>query len=172
VNKTLEQTECILNHICNDLNFVTVLDMHDDREMLLNIADKIFDDTGLNVVIRSMNKAALRTADIVVLTTSDEFDTAYKRNALVFDLTSNNKRRSELAARRLDVFVVDSLLLSHKNNKIKLQLFEMALYAKNHSFRQIVANGYDEENGEDVRRYIKRLGLGVVSLLQNNKVFQ
>jgi len=164
VHNTLSQTESILNHICDDLNFVTVLDLKGEIDELNFIADKIFDETGLNVVIRSTNKAALRSADIAIQTSTDDFDTAYKRNALVFDLSGNIKRSRELRTRRQDISVVDSLKLKYKHTIVDLISFEMALYAKSRSFRQIVAYGYDADSGEELRRYIKRLGLGVMGL--------
>ena len=170
VHNSLPQTECVLYHICEDLNFVTVMDMRDDRERLLNTADRIFDDTGLNVVIRGTNKAALKTADIVVLTANDDFDNAYKRGALIFDLSGDVVRRKTLISRRPDIYVVDSLIANYKNSGISLPLFELALYAKERNFRQILAKGYNSENGGALSRAIGRMGLSVFSLTQLGKV--
>jgi len=170
INGRIEHTESVLDHICEELNFLTVVDLNDDRDRLLDKADRIFDDTGLNVVVRGKNKAVLKTADIIINTSSVDFDTAYKRGAVVFDLSGDVERRRHLIDRRPDVMVVDGLLINYKNSGIPLALFEMAVYLKNRNFRNIILKGYDWETGAAVFRFIGRMGLDIFSFMQMGKI--
>ena len=172
INDNLELTESILDHICENLNFVTVMDLSGDKEWIMEKADKIFDDTGLNIVVRGKNKAALKTADVVINTSISEFDTAYKRGAVVFDLSADIERRRNLIERRPDILVIDGLVLNYKNTAIPLTMFELALYLKNRHFRNIVMKGYDMETGAALCRAIKRMELDIYSFTQVGKIIR
>ena len=170
INAQYRVTESVLDHICNNLNFVTVMNLDGDRTLVSDKADRIFDETGLNVVVRGKNKAVLKTADIIINTASSDFDTAYKRGAVVFDLSGDIERRKTLITRRPDVSVIDGLILNYKNTSIPLTFFELALYLKNRHFRYIVSKHYDTESGEMVQRDIKKMGLSVASFTRLGQV--
>ena len=172
INDNFNLTNSILDHICSELNFLTIVDLNDDKDRLSDKADRIFDDTGLNIIVRGKNKLALKTADIVINTSSADFDTAYKRKAIVFDLSGDIERRKHLLVRRPDIQLFDGLVVNYKNTAIPLAMFEMALYLKNRHFRNITINGYNPETGLALSRVIKRLGLGVYSFTQLGQIIK
>jgi hypothetical protein len=172
INGNLDITKSVVYQISDEVNYLTVLDVSGDRDGLADIADKISDETGLNIVIKSRNKSALRNTDIIINTSATDFDNAYKRGAAVFDLTGNTPRCKQMYTRRPDLFLVDGLLLNYKNAAVSMQMFEMALYLKNRGYRAIVTRGYDHDTAISVDQSLKRMELEIYSFTRLGSIMR
>jgi hypothetical protein len=170
INGNLPITESILDNLSNDLNFLTILDLNNDKDNLLHKSDQILSDTGLNIIIKSRNKAILRTADIIITTAAADLDNAYKRNALIIDLSANLDQRRKTIARRPDLTLIDGLILRYQNTAIPLQMFEMALYLKSRHYRHIIGKTYDTGTGAALESTLDRMGVGIYSFTQLGKI--
>jgi hypothetical protein len=165
INGQTEITENIMDNVRGCVNFASVIDLANGSGRLGEVTDDIYNDTGLNIVISGMVKtkgsAVLRSADIVVTTAAVDYDSSYKRGALVIDLTGKPANAARTALRRPDLMVVDGLLLKYNGAAIPLNVFELALYLKNRGYRYIAAGGYSAANGEEIRMALDRMDVGI-----------
>lgn len=155
--------ESVLDNIYEDVNFLTIADSGGDFERWYKKADRFFDDIGLNLIVSKINKTLFRTADVIINIGNSlgNYDFAYKRNAVFFDLTGDANRRAELIRRRDDMIVIDGLQLKYKNCSMPIQQFELAFYLKSREYRLIAAKQYTTQNGDAVRRMIEKMGVAV-----------
>ncbi len=163
--------ECLIESFMDamycEVNFLTVLMQSEPTDDLFDKAEDIFFDTGLDIRFVKPSKAYVSSADIII-NISDEsynFDYAFKRNAVYFDLSResffNDNRLQTIINNRRDMIIIDGLRLTGLGLSLPLCDFELAFYLKNSDYRIFLKRKYDINTAWKVYESIQKMRMAV-----------
>ena len=164
INNDLSTTQAVIDNLLFDINFLTVVDINGERELIREQAEYIFAESGLNIRIVEEDKQFIKNADVVINTwaNNDKYDYAYRKKAVLFDLCSDSQRLKSLSEKRGDMLIVDSLQISVNKVSMPLYMFELAFYVKSKAYRQMCNDGYNLENAKPAATELNEMAAKMV----------
>ncbi len=151
----------LINMIYENTNNLAIMTEQTDNIKYINIAEDIFNDNGLNIIISGKNKGLLENADVIINTSSkeDRYDFYYKRGAIYFELSRNNSKFIELIGKRSDLLTANNLKLEFDGKKMHLDMFEAFFYTKSRQYRNFLNRGYSDSVISNIKNSIDGLNL-------------
>lgn len=160
----------ILCVIAPEINYITIFT--EDKAYFQNVADHLFQQTGLSIRITdSPADFTLESAD-VLLSASKEQEKGIrhiKKGAVYFDLVGKRKSTEQLAASRADVTAIDGLQLKHEGAYLDNKNLELALLADDERFWQYVFGRFSDTDFYGVLDRIEEMRLSVTTPLRFGK---
>ena len=164
----VDLAECVLEQICHDTNFLTVVVQGKEKPRLRSAAARIYTETGLEAVLTDDVKQALARADVVVHTSPPEatYVEMYRRAAISLDLSGSRGMTAVLLARRVDVLAADGLYASLGRTTFPQEVLVPVLYGKSEAFARLVREEYSADLAAEVRADLARLRVTVSAYAQ------
>lgn len=165
-------TNIIINELSNNVNYLTVL--VEGENNYKEIAEEVFKNTGLEIIIASRSKDILKYADVIINSSDFDFesDYLYKRNSVYIDLNHNSKRLAELIRKRSDMLIVEDFKLRGIEGTIKSEELDMSMYIKDKYYRKLRYGDFKFDRLLGVKDYIKHREIEFVALCQRGRVLK
>ena len=160
---------CVLEEVCHEVNFLTVVTQGEGGDSRLTAAvERIYEETGLEIVTTNDVRQALARADVVVHVSPPEngYATAYRHEAICFDLSGSRGMTAALLARRADMLAADGLYASLGRTTFPQDVLALVLYGKSAAFARMVCAGYHAAVAQEVRADLARLRVTVAAYAQ------
>ncbi|MCL2592371.1 MAG: hypothetical protein FWD82_03305 [Defluviitaleaceae bacterium] len=165
----LEVSACCVDMIYSNVNFLSVLAKDKNSyEYFKSIQSEIFNDCGLNLQVFSDGKEVIKSADIII-DTSSSYKSAYyyKKDAIFIDLSGNYEKFRELFVKRQDMIFINNITVRVEEQKFKADEFFMYMYTTNRDFRRL--NG---KNHIKIAENISKKNIKLSSILCENVVLK
>lgn len=150
-------SESIIDNIYNDINYLSVITDSKSKYFFEEKAKAIFDENGLNIYIFERNKHIAESADIIINTSKKDykFDYIFKKNAIFFDLSLEQKRINELAGKRTDMLISNNFKLKYDKNNIEICDLELAMFCILKEYRNLIKNGHNMSFKNAIDKFLK-----------------
>jgi len=118
----------IIEFIYNELNYLTIATK--DVMKIEQKAEEIFNKTGLNIIVKDINKFEKCSDDIIINLQEEKCKLIYgfKRNAVFIDISDSKINSYHLQLKKRDITVIKDFELEIDNNRIKKLDYQMILY--------------------------------------------
>ena len=162
----------IAEELSNEVNYITVLSER-NKEEYNELCQKVFADTGLEIMIAYGHKELVKYGDIIINTSVKDYKTdyMYKRNCVYIDLSQNKERLWELIRKRNDMLIADGIRLKGEEI-LNGEELEMMLYVKSKAYRSMVREGYAQKYKDEMNSYINDKNIKFVALSQGKNLIK
>ena len=138
IGGNMYMTLFLIDMVYPHVNHLTLLTDNPEDTSLLETAERIFDDTGLNLCLTVKNKALLESADVILNTYGgpDRYDYYYRRDTAYVEFSLNKQKYLELAGKRPELLLVDDVKIKYNDQVMSTAFFEMLFFAASSAYRR------------------------------------
>lgn len=160
IGGNMHMTLLLIDMVYPHVNHLTLLTDNPEDTLLLETAERVFDDTGLNLCLTVKNKALLEGADVILNTYGgpDRYDFYYRRGAAYVEFSPNKQKYLELATKRPELLLVDDIKIKYRNQVMSAAFFEMLFFAASAEYRRFyyfLGKNYSEELSKFILQELK-----------------
>ncbi len=161
-------TRGVIIDIFPHINYLSVITDYEQLTSYSDLTHYAFSDCGLQIAVLTKNRHTLGAADVIINTSNleDCYDYYFKKGAIYFDLSQNQRKLTNLMIKRPDLTVIDGIKIKTSKEAIPIDRLFPALYVNSTSLRRAINSEMTMESAKRVKEEFNAHGFTLGSFMR------